>query len=298
MDQISVKQLRDFFESDWNDFIATHYGQHEHLLSACQYALAGSGKRARPLMFMLFAHSIDQSFSKQQLMIPAFALEMIHTYSLVHDDLPIFDDDDMRRGRPTVHVKFDEATALLVGDALLSDAWSLLAGDFCQEDLDGPQLVKRMQMIRVLSAAVGSRGMVHGQMLDLLWTNQKNYQQSDLEQLHQRKTGDLIAAACKMGALAVGVCKEHVDLAGLFGSKVGLAFQVIDDLLDGNAGTGKSAGKDKEQGKLTFLQTMSRQDAQAYAKQLTEEAMGLLSQWPGQSELLMEFSKSLLYRTF
>ncbi|MFK7824011.1 MAG: polyprenyl synthetase family protein [Oligoflexales bacterium] len=295
---MSISSLRDFFEFHWGDFITTHYGDSGHLSAACQYALEGSGKRARPLLFMMFAQSLGQDLSKHQLFIPAFALEMIHTYSLVHDDLPIFDDDDLRRGRPTVHVKYDDATALLVGDALLSDAWALLSGGLCQEDLCSLELSKRMQMIQVLSFAVGSRGMVQGQMLDLIWTNKQGYEVADLNQLHQRKTGDLIAAACKMGSIAAGANKEQSRLAALFGSKIGLAFQVIDDLLDGRSGTGKSPGKDKEQGKLTFLQTMNYEQAQAFAQQLTNDAMELLYRWPGDHEVLKHFAQSLLHRTF
>ena len=298
MEFMSVSSLKHFFETNWKDFTSTHYAGDGRLYAACQYALEGSGKRARPLLFMLFAQSVGQELSRSQLTIPAFALEMIHTYSLVHDDLPIFDDDDMRRGRPTVHVKFDDATALLVGDALLTDAWALLSGELCGEGLCSSDSIKRMQMIRVLSSAVGSYGMVQGQMLDLIWMNKQGYQIDDLKSLHQRKTGDLIAAACKMGGIAAGVSKESIELAGLFGSKVGLAFQVIDDLLDEHAGTGKSPGKDKEQGKLTFLQTMTYDQAQDFARQLTNEAMDLISKWPGDCEMLKQFAQSLLHRTF
>ncbi|NRA46067.1 MAG: polyprenyl synthetase family protein [Oligoflexales bacterium] len=296
MEKTLIQDLKDSFELNWQDFIQTHYQDELRLSAACRYALEGSGKRARPLLYLLFAESMQPGASRSHLMIPAFALEMLHTYSLVHDDLPTFDDDEVRRGRPTVHIKFDEATALLVGDALLSDAWALLSGELCGEGLDDKELGKRMQMIRVLSTAVGSRGMVLGQMLDFTWMNQQGYRQEDLQNLHQRKTGDLIAAACKLGAIASGTKSEHVALAGQFGCKIGLAFQVIDDLLDEREGTGKSKGKDKEQGKLTFLQTMSYQEAQAFAQQLTHEALEILSRLPGNTESLMAFAHSLLNR--
>ena len=298
MEQMSISSLRQHFESSWQDFISTHYVYEGLLAEACLYALQGAGKRTRPILYMLFAQSFGKDLTQSQLMVPAFALEMIHTYSLVHDDLPIFDDDDMRRGRPTVHVKYDQATALLVGDALLSDAWALLSGEFCQESLDRDGIAQRMQMIRALSLAVGSHGMVQGQMLDHMWTNKPGYSQMDLQALHQKKTGDLIAAACKMGSLAAGANSELVTVAELFGSKIGLAFQVIDDLLDGKAGTGKSQGKDKEQGKLTFLQTMSYDRASAYAKELTDEALSLLTKWPVACDALMTFVQSLLGRTY
>lgn len=292
-------EYRELFEAHFSEFIDQMYPTESRLDLACRYALEGKGKRVRPILALLCAELCGAK--AQQAMIPAIVLEMIHTYSLVHDDLPILDDDDYRRNRKTVHKQFDEATALLVGDALLTDCWAILSGrqnmGLNQQSfaLDDGQY---LQMIRTLSGDIGSRGMVAGQMLDVLWTGKECSDFELVSDIHFKKTGGLIASACAMGAIAGKGDETQVRRLHEFGLKLGLAFQIVDDLMDDCEGTGKSSGKDKEQGKITFLTTMSQDRAQEYAQTLTNEALSLLDSFGTKSEALRKLASLLLVRRY
>lgn len=250
---------RDTFEKAFHEHVDEFYRGDEKLQEACRYALEGQGKRIRPLLLLLSYQLFSQEWKRA--LPSAIAVEMVHTYSLVHDDLPLMDDDDLRRGRPTVHKKFDEATALLVGDALLSDAFAILAHTHAHSGII-------VAMLRELSSAIGGRGMVLGQSLDLFWTAKAGYSYEDLLSIHQNKTGKLFAASCALGALAAGADGKDVSALREFGLELGLVFQILDDLLDEQEGTGKSAGKDRESGKLTFLTLMDRVSAQERVRDL------------------------------
>jgi len=238
------------------------------LHQAMRYATLGGGKRVRPLL--TFAAGELVGADPARLDIAACAVEMIHTYSLVHDDLPCMDDDRLRRGKPTVHVEYDEATALLVGDSLQTLAFQLLA----EQVLAGDPAV-RLTMVHTLAVAAGSRGMAGGQAIDLEATG-KTLSQAELEYMHVRKTGALISAAVKLGALCAAPCPAPLEQ---YGNRVGLAFQVVDDVLDMEASTatlGKTAGKDSTQGKPTYVSTLGVAGARQFAEELRRAAHAAL----------------------
>ncbi|WP_176736855.1 polyprenyl synthetase family protein [Oligoflexus tunisiensis] len=277
------------FEAAWRDVQDRLYNEPTRLHAACRYALAGQGKRIRPLLAMAAAEAVGSAWDKA--LPAAMALEFVHTYSLVHDDLPCMDDDDMRRGRATTHKVFDEATALLVGDALLTDSFQIL--------LQSTHLTAaaQVELVRALSEAAGGRGMVYGQDLDMHWTGRSGFTAQDLDAIHSNKTGALIAAACAMGAIAGEASADGVERLRIFGSRLGLAFQIIDDLLDNSAATGKSQGKDAHSGKLTYLTIMSHAEASARAERLTTEALQDLLPFGEKGKALHGLAVQLLQRT-
>jgi farnesyl diphosphate synthase len=242
------------------------------LHEAMRYAVLGGGKRVRPLL--AFAAGEVSSAAPERLEIAAAAVEMIHAYSLVHDDLPCMDDDVLRRGKPTVHVEYDEATALLVGDALQTLAFQLLAEHGLAEE---PRV--QLEMVKLLGVAAGSRGMAGGQQIDLQSTGEA-LALAELEFMHIHKTGALIRAAVLIGA-ACGKPLDDAQRAGLdrYAKAVGLAFQVVDDVLDSEASTatlGKTAGKDSKQGKSTYVSALGAPKAKARAEELRADAHAAL----------------------
>ncbi len=290
---VSIVELSpwlDRFEAEWLNVQSRLYPESTRLHAACRYALAGQGKRIRPLLAMAAAAAVGSDW--QNALPASMALEFVHTYSLVHDDLPCMDDDDMRRGRATTHKVFDEATALLVGDALLTDSFQIL--------LESAHLAapSALELVKTLSEAAGGRGMVYGQDLDMHWTGRSGFSAQDLDAIHLNKTGALIAAACAMGGIAGGASQENIAHLKTFGFKLGLAFQIIDDLLDKSAATRKSQGKDAESGKLTYLSIMSGDEAKNRAERLTEEALQELMPFGDQGAILRLLAVKLLQRTF
>lgn len=241
------QELKRLFESHLERWIGDHYLSEspDSLGQACAYALRTPGKRVRPILLLetcrLFSPSIECALNA------ALAIELVHTYSLVHDDLPAMDDDEWRRGKATVHKLFGEATAILVGDALLTDAFSALAVGYRDQarlaiDLSGE-----------LAKASGSGGMVHGQALDMFWGGRSDHTGEALVLLHTKKTASLLATTLVMGALCAGALPQDLVRLRRIGLAVGLNFQLCDDLLDSASGTGKSPGKDRAQKKLSFL---------------------------------------------
>ncbi|HTP63641.1 MAG TPA: farnesyl diphosphate synthase [Burkholderiales bacterium] len=260
------------------------------LHEAMRYATLEGGKRVRPLL--AFAAGELTGADAGRLEIIASAVEMIHAYSLVHDDLPCMDNDVLRRGKPTVHVEYDEATALLVGDALQTLAFQLIA-EHRLADAPGVQ----MEMVRVLAIACGSRGMAGGQAIDLESTG-KQLSQPELEYMHVRKTGALISAAVKLGALCGGPCAPALEQ---YAHRVGLAFQVVDDVLDAEASTatlGKTAGKDSKQGKPTYVSAMGAARAKAFAEELRVGAHAALDSLGGPTQRLRQLADFIVLRKF
>lgn len=290
------KELQNF-NAIFETVISKIYENEGKLSEACRYALEGPGKRVRPLLILL----THKMFSEQWInAVPAaIAVEMIHTYSLVHDDMPLMDNDDYRRGRLTVHKIYGDANALLVGDALLSDAFFCLAGGLRNHlpEYDLPSETE-IQMTRELSKAIGSSGMVYGQSLDMEFTGKSNYQFEDLVRIHSNKTGKLIAASCALGALAGRASLEQVEVLRRVGERFGLAYQIMDDLIDDNKNTGKSSGKDKTSGKLTYLSLMSREDAQKKVEQILEEISSDLRAFGEKAQPLTTLLSKLTHRTF
>lgn len=260
------------------------------LHEAMRYATLEGGKRVRPLL--TFAAGELTGADASRLEIAASAVEMIHAYSLVHDDLPCMDDDVLRRGKRTVHVEFDEATALLVGDALQTLAFQLL----CEHALaDDPAV--QLAMVKALAVAAGSRGMAGGQAIDLAATG-KALSQAELEFMHVRKTGALISAAVKLGAMCAGPCPAALEQ---YAHRIGLAFQVVDDVLDAEASTatlGKTAGKDSKQGKPTYVSAMGAARARAFAEELRGSAQEALAPFGAAALRLRQVADFIVLRKF
>ena len=259
------------------------------LHEAMRYATLEGGKRVRPLL--TFAAGELAGAAPSHLDNAACAVEMIHAYSLVHDDMPCMDDDVLRRGKPTVHVEYDEATAMLVGDALQAQAFQLLA----EVGLADPKL--QLEMVKTLALAAGSRGMAGGQAIDLAATGKK-LSQTELEFMHVRKTGALISAAVKMGALCAGPCPPALEQ---YGHRIGLAFQVVDDVLDAEASTatlGKTAGKDSAHGKPTYVSAMGAARAKAFAEELRQGAQDALAPLGAQALRLRQLADFIVLRKF
>lgn len=241
------------------------------LKEAQDYSLMAGGKRIRPALVLEVCAMLGGDV-KDALPL-ACAIEMIHTYSLIHDDLPCMDNDDLRRGKPTSHKAFGEATAILAGDGLLTDAFLLAASN--------PRAEVAQRAVRVLSQAAGSMGMVGGQVMDLEGETRR-LSLDELLQLHAQKTGALICAAVQLGAIAAGEAEDSPAWKALtiYAQRMGLAFQVVDDVLDVTADAallGKSKGKDKAVNKTTFLTYYTIEEAQAYAARLTDEAVSAVA---------------------
>jgi len=242
------------------------------LCEAMAYSIFAGGKRFRPALAILVSQALGAP--RERVLPAACALEMIHTYSLIHDDLPAMDDDDLRRGKPSSHKAFGEATAILAGDALLTLAFEVAAGS--------PPEASPASICRELAAGAGAAGMVAGQVADLEAEGAGGGLE-DLEYIHTRKTGALIRAAARVGAISAGAAAETVDLAGRFGEKLGLLFQITDDILDETARTqdlGKTAGKDAAAGKLTYPALLGLEKARETARETASEALTILEEMP------------------
>ncbi len=259
------------------------------LHEAMRYAVLGGGKRVRPLL----CHAAGEVFGADRARLEALgcAVELIHAYSLVHDDLPCMDNDVLRRGKPTCHVEFDEATALLVGDALQTLAFQVLA-----EHADSAAAA----MVALLAQAAGSRGMAGGQALDLAAVG-KALTVEELEFMHIHKTGALIRAAVLLGAHAGGADDKPMLDLGHFAGRAGLLFQVVDDILDTEASTvtlGKTAGKDAAQNKPTYVSLLGVAKAKELAAELRAEAKAALAPFGDRARRLLELTDFIVERRF
>ena len=266
----------------------------QRLHQAMRYATLGGGKRVRPLL--AFAAGEVSGAEVGRVAIAGAAVELVHAYSLVHDDLPCMDDDVLRRGKPTCHVEFDEATALLAGDALQSLAFQLLADFRLAEDA-----AQQLEMVKLLAAAAGSRGMAGGQAIDLAAVG-ATLSLPELEFMHIHKTGALIRAATLLGARC-GAALDAAELAQLdrFAKLIGLAFQVVDDVLDADATTatlGKTAGKDAQQNKPTYVSVLGMAEAKRLAGELRTDALAVLEGFGERALRLRELADFIVLRKF
>lgn len=267
-------------------------GATPRLLEAMRYSTLGGGKRVRPVLVYAVGEALGASLDV--LDTPAAAVELIHVYSLVHDDLPAMDDDDLRRGRPTCHRAFDEATAILTGDALQARAFEVLA--------NAPQNISaaaRIEMLRVLADAIGTRGMAGGQAIDLESVKQ-TLGPAALERMHRQKTGALIQASVLLGAACAGLdnAAQHAALAA-FGAEIGLAFQIQDDILDVEGQTdtlGKRAGADAERVKPTYPSVLGLARARSEALSRRDRAVAALAPFGQRFSHLAEFAHFLVAR--
>jgi geranylgeranyl pyrophosphate synthase len=236
---------------------------------AMRYAVLGGGKRIRPIIAIAAAEACGANIDG--LLLPVAALELIHTYSLVHDDLPALDNDDLRRGRKTTHIVFGEAMAILTGDALLTEAFSWLA-----RPIDGVDPARQVRAIGEVAIAVDSKGMIGGQVADIISTGADESTPELLDFIHRNKTGKLLTASAILGGLLANAGEEKIEALRRYGNAVGLAFQIVDDLLDQEedaATLGKTAGKDLAQGKLTYPALFGADAARARVELLLAEAL-------------------------
>lgn len=263
------------------------------LHDAMRYAVLGGGKRVRPLL--AFAAGDVSGADPARVERVAAAVELIHAYSLVHDDMPAMDNDALRRGKPTVHVEFDEATALLVGDALQSLAFEILASD---QLADTP--ATQLRMVRLLAQAAGSRGMAGGQAIDLASVG-KSLDLTELEFMHIHKTGALIRAAVLLGAYCGRATDDIIGALDHYAKCLGLAFQVVDDVLDAEAPTvtlGKTAGKDAAHNKPTYVSLLGVSHAKALAEELRADAHDALDKLDAPADRLRQLADFVVRRTF
>ena len=267
----------------------------ERLHQAVQYACLGGGKRFRAMLVYAFGELAGATLDI--LDTPASAVEMVHAYSLVHDDLPGMDDDDLRRGRPTCHIQFDEPTAILVGDALQSRAFEVLASDQWNRVDDK----SKMQMVTVLASAIGSQGMAGGQALDMESTGHL-IEKITLEQMHKLKTGALIEASAVLGGLSM----KRIDDPLLvhfreFAQTIGLAFQIADDILDytsTNADLGKPVGADERMNKSTYVSILGLDEARASADKLSKQAIESIRGLGDNTDFLAQLADFVVTRKF
>lgn len=265
---------------------------------AMRYAVLGGGKRIRPIVAIAAAEAVGADIDP--LLVPLCALELIHTYSLVHDDLPALDNDDLRRGRKTTHVVFGEAMGILAGDALLTEAFSWLA-----RPIAGVDASRQLRAIAEVATAVDSTGMIGGQVADIV--AERTQEKSDdreallreLHFIHRNKTGKLLTASAVLGGLLGGASEEQLQHLRAYADALGLAFQIVDDLLDieeSSATLGKTAGKDVAQGKLTFPALLGVEAARSEAGRLLESALGNAAMIAGPVNYLAPIARYIVER--
>ncbi len=269
------------------------FHQGDTLTQAMRYSLMAGGKRIRPILCLAAAEAVGGK--PEDALNAACALEIIHTYSLIHDDLPAMDDDKLRRGKPTCHIAFDEATAILAGDALLTLAFETLASVSIE---NGDQAVKWLQVIQIIAAAAGSRGMIQGQMLDMA-AEGHNLNINELESMHALKTGALIEASLRCGAVIAGSSEVQINFLNTYARNIGLAFQVADDILnvEGNpALMGKAVGTDKLHEKSTYPSVIGLETSKQFAQKLVRQALQALETFDSKAEPLRAIATYVIER--
>lgn len=269
------------------------------LHAAMRYSLLAGGKRLRPILVLAAAEAFGPKNDaalparRAEALPAAVAIECVHTYSLIHDDLPCMDNDDLRRGRPTCHKQFDEATALLAGDGLLTFAFELLSSHYPAEI--------GLTLVRELATAAGSRELIGGQMDDLLGEKKSSVTAAELNHIHLRKTAAMIEASLALGGLIGGANRaEHLNGLHRVGRHLGLAFQIIDDILDATADTatlGKTAGKDVKADKTTYLKLHGLDASRRHAREQSEAALAALAELPGDHAFLAALIRQMAART-
>ena len=254
-------------------------GEATRLGEAIRYSLEAGGKRVRPVLCLLAAEAVGGT--AQEALPGALALEYVHTYSLIHDDLPAMDDDDLRRGRPTNHVVYGEGHAILAGDALLTEAFGVLAAAALDPS-------RRAEALRLLAEGAGWRGMAGGQALDLEGEKVDRYDLPHLQLIHRLKTGALLRTSLEIGAVLGGATAAERSSLRQFGAAIGLAFQIQDDILDATASDadlGKRAGKDAVKGKITYPSLLGLEGARTALREATETALCHLASLPNRTSL-------------
>lgn len=278
-------------DSVFDAFLPVPDDTRARLIEAMRYAAIGGGKRVRPLLLVATAELFG--VNRASALRAACAVEAIHVYSLIHDDLPCMDDDDLRHGKPTLHKKFDEATAVLAGDSLHALAFEILSDTATSSDP-----FTRAELIATLATASGMNGMAGGQMMDMEADN-ADYDLHSITRLQQLKTGALLAASVEMGAVLGKVAPEARAHLRAYSRDIGLAFQIADDLLDvsgDEAKAGKALRKDEEQGKQTFVTLMGEQKAREQAEALADQAVSHLASHGEEADLLRSLARFIVER--
>ena len=285
------KSYGQLIEDKLDQYSQSRSGCPDILTAAIRHSLLGGGKRLRPLLVLLASEACGGQ--AVEALPAACAIEMVHTYSLIHDDLPSMDDDDLRRGQPSCHKKFGEANAILAGDALLTQAFEVLASDLPVEVAS--------KCCLELALAAGAQNMVGGQVDDLAAENRNDLDAGELEEIHRRKTGAMIRGSLRLGALVAKSPDKLFKNLGFFGEKIGLAFQIVDDLLDfsGDATKmGKSLGKDAQSQKLTYVRLYGADESRLKAEELISEAIGIADEFGENGQPLIGLAQFILNRTY
>ncbi len=276
-------------------YFEKYIDEYKEVFDSMKYSVENGGKRVRPLLTMLFCDACGGDVLKALPM--AVAVEYIHTYSLIHDDLPCMDNDDFRRGKPSNHKVFGESTALLAGDGLLTAAFERISV-WCKAGLYDAEIA--VNAIEELSRCAGSRGMIGGQIIDLANENNPDVKIETLQLLDSLKTGALIESACVMGCIVAKADEEKIDAARTFAAKIGLAFQIKDDILDITSTAeklGKPIGSDAENGKSTYVGILGIEKCQHLVKELTDDAIKALAVFP-ENGALLEYAEYLAKRDY
>lgn len=291
MIDIILKEYKSLIDKNINKYFPDINTEFSKVVEAARYSLLLGGKRIRPIIMLEFAKLFGGN--REEVMPFAVALEMIHTYSLIHDDLPCMDNDDMRRGNPSCHIKYGEDIALLAGDTLLTESFNVALKSTADSE-------KKLKALSVLSKRAGLFGMIGGQVMDLDFEINKPQEQG-LRTMYLRKTGALLSAAAEIGAVLSQASDEEVQISANYALNVGLAFQIIDDILDiiGNPEIlGKPIGSDNENDKTTLVALLGIEKSRELAFELTNEAKGLLAMLRGDKENLLSITDYLLDRKY
>ena len=291
-----IQEYSALIEENLYRFFEGSIPEYKTLFESMEYSVKNGGKRVRPLLTLLFYNACGKSDVLKAIPM-AEAVEYIHTYSLIHDDLPCMDNDDFRRGKPSNHKVYGEAFALLAGDGLLSGAFERISVWSLAGLYDAETAVKS---IHELSVYAGARGMIGGQIIDMQNENNPNADFNTLQLMDNLKTGCLISVACALGCIAAGASQDLIDSAKTFGEKLGLAFQIKDDILDVTSSLeklGKMTGSDKENNKSTYVTLLGLEKCEELVKQLTDEALKALDAFP-ENEAIKEYANYLANREY
>lgn len=290
-----ITEFSQLLDKSLYKYFDTYFEEYKALFDSMKYSVENGGKRVRPLLTLLFC---DACGGNVKAAIPmAEAVEYIHTYSLIHDDLPCMDNDDYRRGKPSNHKVFGEAMALLAGDGLLTAAFERIS-IWSRAGLYSAEVA--VKAISELSVYAGSRGMIGGQVIDIQNENKPDISFETLQLLDSLKTGALIEAACAMGCIAAEADEDKIQAAKTFASKIGLAFQIKDDILDVTSSLeklGKMTGSDVENGKTTYVTLLGVEECQRLVDELTQDALKALESFPD-NEALKEYAEYLAKRDY
>lgn len=287
---MNFKLIKDKCDGWLEEYFKDKISYNKKIYEAMYYSIKAGGKRIRPLLMILTYNMYKKDF--EEILPMACTLEMIHTYSLIHDDLPCMDNDDMRRGYPTNHKVFGEAVAVLAGDGLLNEAMNVMFNYCINKDRNA------ILASSLISKAAGVEGMIGGQIVDIL-SEGKKISEDELYYMHRKKTGALICASIHAGACLAGAPKEDMEVLDMFGEKLGLAFQIKDDILDvlGDEKTiGKSVQKDKSSDKTNFISTFGLEKCKQMCEKLTYECISLIDSIPKDGSSLKEITFYLLKR--